>query len=288
MKRVWSIGIALMICLFLVGCGRAGGDQEVTNAYAKEKVGFQMEKPEKGDTVAILKTNKGDISIRLFPEAAPKAVQNFTTLAEEGYYDGLTFHRVIEGFMIQGGDPKGDGTGGTSCWENKFEDEFDKKLLNIRGSLAMANSGPDTNGSQFFINQGDGEDFGTRDKYYLSDAELNEMKVSLTAQYEQLVAQYGKDTVRAYYGSLEDLIEAYMPVYDYDLIPKEVWELYEEVGGNITLDGAWRQKGGHTVFGHVYEGMDIVDTIAAVETDDNDKPKESVIINSIDIIEYAG
>ena len=124
------------------------------NAYADKDYGFQTEMPEVGETVAIMHTNKGDISIRFFPEAAPKTVANFVMHAEKGYYDGLTFHRVINDFMIQGGDPVGDGTGGESIWGGKFEDEFCDKLLNIRGSLSMANSGVATNGSQFFINQG--------------------------------------------------------------------------------------------------------------------------------------
>lgn len=102
---------------------------------------------------ATLKTNHGDIEIQLFPEQAPMTVENFVRLAQKGYYDGTTFHRVISDFMIQGGDPKGDGTGGTSIWGHPFEDEFSRDLFNLRGALSMANSGPNTNGSQFFIVQ---------------------------------------------------------------------------------------------------------------------------------------
>ncbi len=99
----------------------------------------------------ILHTTKGDIQIALFPEAAPKAVENFRTLAQEGYYDGVIFHRVIPDFMIQGGDPSGTGRGGTSKWQEAFEDEFDDSVFNLYGALSMANAGPNTNGSQFFI-----------------------------------------------------------------------------------------------------------------------------------------
>ena len=102
---------------------------------------------------AILKTSYGDIEIQLFPEQAPMTVENFVRLAQKGYYDGTTFHRVISDFMIQGGDPQGDGTGGTSIWNHPFEDEFSRELFNLRGALSMANSGPNTNGSQFFIVQ---------------------------------------------------------------------------------------------------------------------------------------
>lgn len=114
---------------------------------------YQLEKCVQGDTIATIKTNMGEIKIRLFPKYAPKAVENFVTHAKEGYYNGLIFHRVIENFMIQGGDPNGTGTGGESIWGEPFEDEFTPELHNLRGALSMANAGPSTNGSQFFIVQ---------------------------------------------------------------------------------------------------------------------------------------
>ncbi|HFI0214779.1 TPA: peptidylprolyl isomerase [Streptococcus suis] len=109
-----------------------------------------------------IKTTEGDITIKLFPEQAPLTVENFLTHAKEGYYNGTIFHRVIKDFMIQGGDPLGNGTGGESIWAGKgttidagygFKDEISAFLYNIRGSLSMANAGAGTNGSQFFINQ---------------------------------------------------------------------------------------------------------------------------------------
>ncbi|MHC5268271.1 peptidylprolyl isomerase [Enterococcus sp. LJL98] len=100
---------------------------------------------------AIIKTNRGDITIQLFPEHAPRTVENFIGLSKKGYYDGVIFHRVIPDFMIQGGDPTGTGMGGESIFGEKFEDEFSKELFNLRGALSMANAGPNTNGSQFFI-----------------------------------------------------------------------------------------------------------------------------------------
>lgn len=102
---------------------------------------------------AVLKTNQGEIKIQLFPEQAPMTVENFIRLAQKGYYDGTIFHRVISDFMIQGGDPEGNGTGGESIWGHPFEDELSRELFNIRGALSMASSGPNTNGSQFFIVQ---------------------------------------------------------------------------------------------------------------------------------------
>lgn len=113
----------------------------------------QLSAPVAGDKIATIKTNMGEIKIKLFPEFAPKAVENFTTHAKNGYYDGLIFHRVINDFMIQGGDPLGTGTGGQSIWGKAFEDEFTGELHNLRGALSMANAGPNTNGSQFFIVQ---------------------------------------------------------------------------------------------------------------------------------------
>jgi len=100
----------------------------------------------------VLETNQGTIEIKLMPDVAPKACENFTKLVEKGYYNGLIFHRVIKSFMIQGGDPTGTGAGGQSVWGKPFEDEFSPSVeFDSPGILAMANAGPSTNGSQFFI-----------------------------------------------------------------------------------------------------------------------------------------
>ncbi len=114
---------------------------------------YQLKAAEKGDIVATMHTTLGDIKIKLFGEKAPKTVENFVTHAKNGYYNGIIFHRVIKDFMIQGGDPLGTGIGGESIWGGTFEDEFDMELHNLRGALSMANAGPGTNGSQFFIVQ---------------------------------------------------------------------------------------------------------------------------------------
>lgn len=113
----------------------------------------QTREIQQGDTVAVMKTTMGEIKILLFPDAAPKAVENFTTHAKNGYYNGIIFHRVIPDFMAQAGDPTGTGRGGESIWGRSFEDEFNVDYHNIRGALSMANAGPGTNGSQFFIVQ---------------------------------------------------------------------------------------------------------------------------------------
>ena len=121
-----------------------------TPALALGGKGKEFKMPKK--PVVVLETNQGTIEIKLFPDVAPKACENFLRLAEEGYYNGTVFHRVIDGFMIQGGDPTATGRGGRSVWGEPFGDEVTKdKAFDKPGILAMANAGPNTNGSQFFI-----------------------------------------------------------------------------------------------------------------------------------------
>ena len=141
---------------------------------------YQLKAPEANDIVAIMKTNMGDIKIKLFPKEAPKTVENFTTHAKNGYYNSLIFHRVIKDFMIQGGDPTGTGMGGESIWGSSFEDEFDPSLHNLRGSLSMANAGPHTNGSQFFIVQ------------------ASSVPANMLAQMKQMPESFPESTVKAY------------------------------------------------------------------------------------------
>lgn len=196
----------------------------------------QLKMPNKGEEVAVISTNHGEIKLRLFEEAAPKTVENFKTHAKDGYYNGVTFHRVMDEFMIQGGDPDGTGRGGESIWGQPFEDEFDPYYHNLRGALSMANSGPNTNGSQFFIVQ-------------KSDVPKN-------------------------------MIEDISKIGEEGGFTKEIIKAYEELGGTPWLDFK------HTVFGQVYEGMDIVDKIASLKVDRNNKPKDPVIMESVEIKKY--
>ncbi|MFH5780625.1 peptidylprolyl isomerase [Heyndrickxia oleronia] len=178
-----------------------------------------------------MQTNMGNIKIRLFPEHAPKAVENFIKHSQDGYYDGVIFHRVINGFMIQGGDPLGNGTGGQSIYGGSFEDEFSRELFNFRGALSMANAGPNTNGSQFFIVQ----------------------SVAVDPRMLKQMEQAG--------------------------YPEEAIKAYEDLGGTPHLDFR------HTVFGHVVEGMDVVDKIAEVKTDMQDRPVQfDVVIEKINVL----
>lgn len=158
MKKI----IAILLCLvFLVGCSKNVSEndkknnetkkQEVANKKGDKSMLNQVNGYQEGNIKAKIKTNMGEMELILFPKVAPKAVENFVKHAKDGYYEGIIFHRVIEGFMIQGGDPTGTGRGGESIWNKSFEDEFDVNYRNFYGALSMANAGPNTNGSQFFI-----------------------------------------------------------------------------------------------------------------------------------------
>ncbi|QHE62942.1 peptidylprolyl isomerase [Rossellomorea vietnamensis] len=167
MKRLMIVTLCLL-GLVLASCGQTEkGDitEEKPKASEKQKTTEETKGDEdmtypqlttevaENEKLVEMKTSMGTIKIKLFPEQAPKTVENFIKHSKDGYYDGLKFHRVIKDFMIQGGDPNGNGTGGESIYGESFEDEFSPELFNLRGALSMANAGPDTNGSQFFIVQ---------------------------------------------------------------------------------------------------------------------------------------
>lgn len=247
MRKKWFVLFATLL-LLLAGCGENNdttdadkedkstaeekAQEDDTGEAAKVK-GFPQLSNEVGENEQVVKlvTSLGEITIKLFPDIAPKTVENFITHSKEGYYDGVIFHRVMKEFMVQGGDPEGTGLGGESIYGEYFEDEFSNQLFNIRGALSMANKGADTNGSQFFIVQNT---------------------------------------------TLGDGLEQQMKDNEY---PAEIIEKYVESGGTPWLDGR------HTVFGQVIDGMDIVDDIAQVEVNENDKPVEDVIIEKIQVIE---
>ena len=143
MKRYF---LFISFFLLLIGCRYSNSDDNKGNNTMTENIKHDS------TLVAVIKTNMGNIEIELFADKTPKTVENFVGLAKKGYYNGVIFHRVIDNFMIQGGDPTGTGRGGESLWGGKFEDEFDSTLtFDKPGYLAMANAGPNTNGSQFFI-----------------------------------------------------------------------------------------------------------------------------------------
>lgn len=190
----------------------------------------QFAQPQSGDTVAQIETSKGTIKVLLFPEYAPKAVQNFVSLAQSGYYDGVTFHRVVEDFIIQSGSPDGSANGGDSVWGVPFTDEFSDLLHNYTGALAMANSGRNTNRSQF----------------YFVTTPVGEMSDETVAQMENA-------------GWRSRVIES-----------------YKQAGGVPRLDYRY------TVFGQIYEGLDVALSIGRVKTE-GEKTKKDVTITSITI-----
>jgi len=218
---------------------------------------LQAQAPQDGDTVVTLHTNMGDIEIRLFPEEAPMAYVNFVTHAINGFYDGVIFHRVIPGFMIQGGDPEGTGMGGHSIWGEGFGPEYSPYLRHFRGALAMAQSSlPNSIGSQFYI--------------------VHNFMLDERAQVEMLMAIESQDEVLGTNHLGEEILIG-------DIVPAAVAEHYLAHGGTPHLDIAMNPAG-HTVFGQVSAGMNVVDSIAVVETGANDRPVNVVVIESVSVV----
>lgn len=276
-KRIAAAALSMVLLCSFAGCGnntetpaasvlsrteKLTAQSALTQQLNNKKVGYQLEAPEKGEEIAVITMESGDvIKLRFFADQAPKAVYSFKMHAIQGYYDGLTFHRVIENFMIQGGDPEGEGYGGESVWETPFEDEFAENLLNIDGAVSMANSGVNTNGSQFFINCTDGvqpswENYEQGYEVYKEDPDA-------------FTSQYGK-------------------WIDMSKVTDAVKKLYNENGGNPHLDGAYSTNGtGHTVFAQVFEGMDVVLALSKSEVeDDGSSPVEPIVIDTIEIVCY--
>ncbi len=228
MKKGFISVLAIIMAagIMLTGCG-----QKTVNLAKVESDEMQFVAPESGDTVATIKTNKGDIKVILYPKYAPLAVENFVTHAENGYYDGVTFHRVVEDFIIQSGDPTGTGNGGESIWQLPFSDEFSDKLHHYTGALSMANRGSNTNCSQFFI--------------------VTSLPKGISDEIVGLMEEAGWR---------EGIVDA-----------------YKQAGGAPNLDYRY------TVFGQVYEGLEVAFAINGVKTDDSEKPKEDVIIETIEV-----
>lgn len=257
-NRLTALMLAGIMALSLTACSNDSADvttseeSETSQTEALEDVEIlNFTPPEEGEEIAVITVKDyGKIKIKLFEEECPLAVENFKGLINMNYYDELIFHRVIPDFMIQGGDPKGNGTGGNSMWGGTFDGGTSDKLYHFTGAVAYANSGGSTssNSSQFYI-------VDTDDKYLALGGETDEE----TGDY------------KAY----ETFEEAGINE------PENVKEMYYEKGGVPYLDGSY------TVFGQVFEGMDVVREIAKVETDDNDKPKSQVLMESIRLETYS-
>ncbi|MBR1459788.1 MAG: peptidylprolyl isomerase [Oscillospiraceae bacterium] len=233
--------VACLCALLLTAAAFTGcSHKHVTLDHLEQEPVLNYTAPAEGEEIVVIHVrDMGDVKIKLFPELLPEACENFTTLAQSGYYDDLIFHRVIEDFMIQGGDPKADGTGGESCWGGEFDGGWSPQLLHLPGALAYANSaGTSTDGSQFYIVTGQPMPESTLDYY------TEELNIYYTQEARSLYGQYG---------------------------------------GYASLDG-----GNYTVFGQVFDGLDIVYAISQVDTDANDKPRDAVYIDSVTVEQYDG
>ncbi len=236
MKKILCIVLAVACALSCVGCKKSGGADDPSASGGSDLLtssAMQLSGPQPGDTVIVFNTSKGTIKAVLFADYAPQAVENFISLARDGYYNGLAFHRVIEDFLIQSGDPGTTGSGGVSSFGYGFGDEYSELLHNYCGALGMVHDPFGRNQSQFYI-----------------------------------IAQ---DTVS------DDMI-AKMQAAGYS---DEVIETYRTAGGAPHLDY------NYTVFGQVYEGMDVVQKIAAVRTDAQNRPLSEVEIISISVETYS-
>lgn len=245
MKRKISLFILLatLFSLLLAGCGE---EQNMSSLSGEEIEDitvhfYQFETPQEGDDIVVIKTSHGDMKVMLFPEVAPKAVENFTALAKEGYYNGLKFYKVQPNKCLYTGDPKGDGTGGESIFTDDagrvvpFEDEYSTDLWHFRGALSMVNDGKeDNNGSRFCFVQSS----------------------SITAEMLSEMRQIG--------------------------FPGSVILKYAGTGGAPWLDTK------QVVFAQVFEGLDVLDKIAEIPTDENGVPKENVVIVSMSVEKYQG
>jgi peptidyl-prolyl cis-trans isomerase B (cyclophilin B) len=234
--------------LMMSACNDTASNQQNPDAPAT----LQLTPLAPGEELVVLHTNHGDITLRLFPQAAPKAVENFLTHARNGYYDGLIFHRVIPGFMIQGGCAEGTGMAGESIWGESFGPEHNYHLWHFHGALAMAQSNQANSiGSQFYIVHSSSLDPGSM------------------------------NTFNMYLENLDDVS---------DRFSREMLEHYLKVGGTPHLDYPFNPHApnfGHTVFGHVVEGLNVVDSIATTPAVSS-RPLEDVIIERVSIVVYQG
>lgn len=247
-KLLAIILCAMMVSSAAVGCGKEpalDGSSNSESSSAEEQTPPEnvdianYTAPQIGEKIIEMDIRDyGTVKFRLFPEYAEKGVENFIGLAEDGYYDGLTFHRIIQDFMIQGGDPLGDGTGGKSLWGSTFDGGTDNHLIHAAGAVAYANSdGPNTNKSQFYIVTG--------------QREINDDLFTMYSAYDLEFS----DNAKAF---------------------------YKEWGGFPSLDG------NYTVFGQVFDGLDIIFKIQYQATNASDKPFNDVIVDKVRVTEYNG
>ncbi len=243
---------------------------DITENLNKVTEFTQLDAPVSGDVIAIIDTTKGVVKVKLLPEVAPKAVHNFVEHSLNDYYDGLSFHRVIDEFMVQSGDPKGNGAGGESIWGQPFVNEISTYARHFPGALAMANTNNNySNGSQFYL----------VDNFTLPQSILDEFTMYTENQDVPIDSLYENEGLEAgdgEEGSPTEEDASNSPLVS-TLFPQVIIDKYTELGGAPYLDF------GYTVFGQTFEGMETIEAISQVETGENDKPTEDVLINDITI-----
>ncbi len=235
---------------------------------------------EPGDTYAVISVeNFGDIKVKLFPEAAPIGVQNFMDLAESGYFDGKNIHRVISGFMLQGGSLNGDGTGGEAADGGEFYCEVNSGMRHFYGALCYANAGG-KNTCQFYI-------VNNKEPQTVDDAFYDAMIAEYTEYRDLYLSEREKYTKDSYpYSYLTSNAESFdVSIRGWEFLKGKdadgaVKSKYAEVGGAPSLDGSY------TVFGQTVEGFDVIDAISAVEVTENSQgepssPVQEILISSV-------
>lgn len=272
-RSVWRLLMLLSLMSLLVACDKEDKSKETSEPAVSGTVTpgssaptdaeepalsdeaqsiYQYAKPVKGDVcVEIVVRNYGSIYVKLFSEEAPKSVENFTTLAEQGAYDGIKISQIIDEYMFQAGDAEGTGASGESIFGSGFRNEISDKLLPVRGALCMANEGVDgTNTNQFFFVQTPAE-------------VLRDLEEPLDNRYHMTLQDYFEEA------------------YNTELTA-------EQLSHFMTYGGAPWLTGHHTVFGQIYDGYGVLDSIMKAKVTSKLKPNPSVYIDTIRVFSYEG
>ena len=287
-RNILLCGLLAASCALSVGCSKAenssGGDN--TDVSVSDNAGVSSSvvgnigdvELQAGDLIAEFEIEGyGTIKAKLFPEVAPKGVENFVKLAKDGFYDGLTIHRVMKGFMLQGGSLNGDGTGGEAADGGSFDVEINDNMRHFYGALCYANAGGQNTCQFYIVNNNEKQAFADHIQVLRDNAAICE---SYKAMFEEGAEGY------IYYEAMRQQYEAMAAELDAST-PDEIKAKYNETGGTPSLDG------GYTVFGQVFEGFDVIDSISDVAVKENaggelSEPITTITIKTVKITEYAG
>jgi cyclophilin family peptidyl-prolyl cis-trans isomerase len=320
LKRILTIAVASSLMLMLAACGEQGDTGSGNTATTPDNSGNNAPEPiteletpsiteedmihntsfsdgnieevtlEAGDTYAVISIKEfGDITVKLFPDNAPVAVQNFIDLANDGYYTDKIFHRIIPNFMAQGGSPFGDGSGVPGG--ETFDVERSYNMRHFYGAFCMANAGGQNSQQFYIVNEKNSQNplsdnitmqinqqmeqanaWRAEIEEFLADPDnsLSELRNFTAAEFANIIATY-QNMVRTYGG-----MDLFKNSVNDDIIAK-----YEK-GGVPFLDG------GYTVFGHMTDGFDVLDAVSSIPTDANDRPNQEVVIESVTIHVFEG